>query len=91
MVKTIFVLCLPTPQSRRVKLASFMSHSLRSRATTARKWAKQRETRAKLLFCWQTANISLLLLFAVLIAVAVVVANEKYGYDNTLCSFLEII
>lgn len=80
-----------TPQSGRVKLASFMSHSLRSRATTARKCAKQRETRAKLLFCWQTANISLLLLFAVLIAVAVVVANEKYGYDNTLCSFLEII
>ena len=90
MVKTIFVLCLPTPQSGHVKLASFMSHSLRSRATTARKCAKQRETRAKL-FCWQTANISLLLLFAVLIAVAVVVANEKYGYDNTLCSFLEII
>ena len=90
MVKTIFVLCLPTPQSGRVKLASFMSHSLRSRATTARKCAKQRETRAKLLFCWQTVNISLLL-FAVLIAVAVVVANEKYGYDNTLCSFLEII
>ena len=39
----------------------------------------------------KTANINLLLLFAVLIVVAVVVANEKYGYDNTLCSFLEII
>ena len=85
MVKTIFVLCPPIPQSGRVKLVRFMSQS------SAQKCAKQREARAKLLFCWQTANINLLLLFAVLIAVAVVVANEKYGYDNTLCSFLEII
>ena len=91
MAKTIFVLCPPTPQSGRVKLVSFMSQSLRSRAKTAKKCAKQREARGKLLFCWQTANINLLLLFAVLIVVAVVVANEKYGYDNTLCSFLEII
>ena len=30
--KTIFVLSPPTPQSGRVKLASFMSQSLRSRA-----------------------------------------------------------
>ena len=51
MAKTIFVLCPPTPQSGRVKLVSFMSQSLRSRAKTAKKCAKQREARGKLLFC----------------------------------------